>query len=157
MSEFGDEPISPYLPWRPPGCDVEIGPDRLLNEVFTAAERGEFERLKQLAAGGADLHARIEGGATLFMTAVYYGQKEVAAWLLAEGHDIDACDDLGRTALYDAVNYGASEMVDWLLTRGADSRAKTQNGRTPLDLAREKGDQGILRLVEQQRQARKKE
>lgn len=73
---------------------------------------------------------------------------ECVELLLAHGADANAPQHGGWTALHAAVNNRDPRMVSALLARGADPQRANEFGKTPLDLAREKNDAAILRLLQ---------
>lgn len=84
------------------------------------------------------------------------GKMEMVKLLLDEGADINEIgiehptdprfrEDMG-TALHRAVERGQEEVVGFLLERGADAGLKDPMGRTPVDLAKGKGNEKILKF-----------
>jgi ankyrin repeat protein len=73
---------------------------------------------------------------------------ECVELLLAHGADPNGPQHGGWTALHAAVSIPDARMVAALLARGADPRQANDFGQSPLDLAREKNDPAILRLLQ---------
>ena len=91
-----------------------------------------------------------EDGYTAFFWAAYYGHAEVVKLLLTEGNaEVDKSDNDGVTPLYTAVQNGKTEVVKLLLRGGADANIKTNAGHKPLAIAKSKGHQAIVALLEQ--------
>jgi uncharacterized protein len=97
--------------------------------------------LEVLAAGGADLKARLKGQ-TLLHLAAAEGDIEVATWLLDHGADAnagndcaDGCAERGYTPLHAALEFRDDEMTALLLARGARVDAAGADGRTALHAA----------------------
>jgi ankyrin repeat protein len=67
--------------------------------------------------------------------------------LLASGTSVHAQQHGGWTALHAAVNNRDHAMAQVLLAHGANPRQENDFEQTPLDLAREKGDEVLLRLL----------
>lgn len=74
--------------------------------------------------------------------------KEVMELLLSHGVDVNSAQHGGWTALHAAVNNADLGMTKLLLAGGADPRANNDFDQTPADLARAKGDEALLRLLE---------
>lgn len=101
--------------------------------------------LEVLAAGGADLNARLNGQ-TLLHLAAAEGDLEVATWLLDHradpnaGNDCaDGCAERGYTPLHSALEFRDDEMTALLLARGARVDAAGADGRTALHAAAARG------------------
>ena len=86
--------------------------------------------------------------------AVRLGDEPTISALLDGGGNVNGADPRGYTALHYAALLSADgerarEMegkAALLLQRGADPNLHAKNGKTPLDLAKEGGDPGIIRL-----------
>jgi len=72
---------------------------------------------------------------------------EVMQRLLASGASVHSQQHGGWTALHAAVNNRDHAMAQLLLAHGANPRQENDFEQTPLDLAREKGDEVLLRLL----------
>jgi ankyrin repeat protein len=110
---------------------------------------GEFERI---LAEGAELDARNEYGMTPLMIAVTRGHGPLVEWLIERGVDLDDTAKYGLSALMLAVVNGHLDMVETLARAGArtDIRATGAPGfhdRTALDLARDRRDEAMIRLL----------
>jgi len=98
---------------------------------------------------GANLEAAGEGGITPLMSAAANGNLELVAMLLDHGADVNKESPYGWTALAEATLFQRGDVVRFLLERGADPNAKVEFGHHQLlALARAKGDQNIVALLE---------
>mmetsp|Transcript_50686 Transcript_50686/g.99696 ORF Transcript_50686/g.99696 Transcript_50686/m.99696 type:complete len:95 (+) Transcript_50686:489-773(+) len=76
------------------------------------------------------------------------GVRRVAEILLDNGADVNARGHCGRTALLRAVSRNAVETAKLLLERGADAHLSDIIGNSPHIVARERGYQEILSLMD---------
>jgi ankyrin repeat protein len=120
-----------------------------------AARFLEPEIMRALAAGGADLKATMQNGATPLMLAtgmgssqnadrrgiatVDFGKVEPESEVLQAvkaavqlGADVNAANQAGDTALHTAASLGYDTVVQFLADRGAQVNAKNRRGQTPL-------------------------
>lgn len=118
--------------------------------LIMAAYLGHTEVLERLLAAGADLTVLDPGmRATALHAAAYAGRTEAAAVLIDHGIAINQQGPVnGYTALHDAVwqNHLATARV--ILAGGADASIRAKDGQTALDLARAKGHQALVSLLE---------
>jgi ankyrin repeat protein len=115
----------------PPGA-VEIA---AYDGLHKAAATGDVETVRALVAAGANLDARDAHGRTALMVAAHFGHHAAAQ------------------ALIEAIvlgNGGARHIatVDALVTAGADVNLADGRGIRPLSLARERGYDDIVRILE---------
>jgi ankyrin repeat protein len=137
-------------------------PNRL--EMFKAATNGDYKRMKELLAKGADVHVcDMYGNTTLFEAAknghtkivklliangadvneggsipvmCMAGNREIAEILLANGARVNAiCEANGLTALHYAISNGKKEVALLLLGKGASVNTKDCCNDTPLHSA----------------------
>ena len=87
--------------------------------IWTAAEDGNLEAVKQHLAAGADVNSKGElYGGTSLHHAVYEGHKETVELLIAKGADVNARADDGETPLDTAIRKDSSETADLLRKHG---------------------------------------
>ena len=83
-----------------------------------------------------------------FFQAVKAGNREVVSLFLDAGYTADyAATGTGETALLTAVGSGQLAMVDYLISRGASLDRKDFQGQRPLDIALQRGDVPVLKLL----------
>ncbi len=93
--------------------------------------------IEALAAAGADLEARFEGGRTpLHVAAGFSEHPEVIEALVAAGASLEARAGLGMTPLHTAARSSEHpEVIEALVAAGASLEARAEGGRTPLHSA----------------------
>lgn len=114
------------------GCGFLSGP---ISPLISAARSGDVQKIRELAASGADLNA--PGGVngwTPLMHAVHTNQPGSVRTLLDKGAAVDLHAG-GTTALIMAAGYGYTDIVRILLEHGADPKATARNGKTALEAA----------------------
>ena len=125
--------------------------------LHQAIKDGDFDRVKALVEGGADLNrlAYAPGsnsdGATPLHLAAYRGYLEIAEHLIEKGAKVDAASPrMLETPLHDAACNERREgttMAGLLIRNGAKVGAKNIDGYTPLHLAAEKGRRETVELL----------
>jgi ankyrin repeat protein len=104
---------------------------KIKDEVFSAARKGDFNAVKDLLEEYPDLiNTRAAGGWTLLHVA--YDSPELVGYLIDNGAEIDARSDGQWTPLHNQAYRGHIDGVELLLEHGADLEAKTSFGHTPL-------------------------
>ncbi len=116
------------------------------------ASQGGHERVvRQLLAAGADANAQVndetEGPDTALYIAAGKGQLPVVRALLRSGADSETPCTGGRLALHIAAMFDHPAVVAELLLYGADSTAIDATGFTPLDHARQRRRDQVLRVM----------
>ena len=98
--------------------------------IFSAAEIGDFETLKQLVQSGANLDVQNKYGETALITAIDQDYIGIAEYLIEKGADLNITDNDGDTALdfakYSVTCYpsidACQEFVDFLKAKGAKGK-----------------------------------
>lgn len=120
-----------------------------LTALMAASALGQTQRVRDLLASGADVHA-VEPcmGATAIHKAAQSGNTEVLSLLLDHGAFVDQQSPvLGHTALMDAVLHKHKNAVELLLQRGARTTIKNHWQQTALELAQHDGLDEIAQLI----------
>lgn len=105
-------------------ASLEKAPKALLN----AAENGNIDIMQQLLDHGADVNAHPYGNLETIPA-----HRQDKGW---------------GSALHCAVKNHRTEAVSFLLEKGADKKYRNKVGLTALDLARDAGQEDIVRLLE---------
>ena len=99
---------------QPPEPPTANAPD---HPLWSAADRGNIEAVKQHLAAGADVNAKSKYGGTPLSHAVMYDHREIAELLIANGADVNPQDDFGFTPL-DWAKDKSEETADLLRKHG---------------------------------------
>ena len=115
-----------------------------------AANEGHTEMVQALLEAGADVNKGLFGSSK---TALYYaarkGHTETVKLLLQKGADPNGGEGAvaGNAPLLAAIENGHTEVVRALLAAGANVKVTKFEG-TALEIARQKGNTEIIRLLE---------
>uniref|UniRef100_A0A0G4FKU6 Uncharacterized protein n=1 Tax=Chromera velia CCMP2878 TaxID=1169474 RepID=A0A0G4FKU6_9ALVE len=104
-----------------------------------AAERGDFERVRELLISDEDIDVSqcdILGRTALHWTA-FWGAEAETSLLLGRGANVNARNDDQNTPLHVAAHKGQVAVASILLESGADVNARNCYGETPLAVAQE--------------------
>lgn len=93
---------------------------------------------------GVDVNHRDNRGRTAMML---NPDKDMVKELFKAGADINLTDNEGNTALHHALLEYAEDTARYLVKKGADYNRPNNDGRTPMDLAVEKGFEGVLEVM----------
>ncbi|MCL5437047.1 MAG: ankyrin repeat domain-containing protein [Candidatus Dependentiae bacterium] len=96
--------------------DVNVRDFKEKTPLHYAAALGKLKAIEAFLANGAELEARMEGGSTPLLRAVFRRQREVVKLLLKHGADINAKDNRGRGFLHIAVDNDDVELINYILT-----------------------------------------
>ena len=122
-------------------------------ELFKAAKRGDAATVRSLLRAGVSANATDVYGIPVILLAATTSDAETIVALLAAGADVRSKNKAGRKALLYYLNFTerprtSDSLVRSLIEAGADVTAKRYDGVTALDLAREDGDEKIIKLLE---------
>jgi ankyrin repeat protein len=110
---------------------AEADKQKITGELFAAAEKGEFETVKNLLTQYPDMkNVRRNGGWTLLHLS--FGSRDLVKYLIENGLDIEARSDSQWTPLHSQAYGGHTAGVELLLEHGADIEAKHAYNMTPL-------------------------
>lgn len=118
--------------------------------LVMAAYLGHSEIVRMLLEAGADVKAVDPGmKATALHAASYAGRTEAAKLLVQHGIEIDKQGPYnGYTALHDAIWQNNVDVARVLIDAGANLTLKSNDGKTPLDFARSKHANEIVKMIE---------
>ena len=118
--------------------------------LHIAAREGQEETARVLLDAGADVHGGKENSSPLdWAVSAKRPNLKLVKLLIDRGADVNRHDSLFKyTPLHYAAQYGDVELVKLLLNAKADPKAKELHGKTPLDLAKERNHQDIVKLLE---------
>lgn len=119
--------------------------------LVMAAYKGYTEIVRLLLEAGADVTVVDPGmKATALHAASYAGRTEAAKLLVQYGIDIDKQGPYnGYTALHDAIWQNNVDVARVLIDAGANLHLKNHDGQTPLDFARSKHHNEIVKMIEE--------
>jgi ankyrin repeat protein len=117
-------------------------------DIFTAAEQGDLETVKELVQKDPQLVTAVDdGGYSPLHKAAYNNFPHIAEYLVSQGADLNASSGSGSTPLHGAAYYGHPEMVRLLVEWGAEFDVENAGGYTPL-LSAGAGDHAeIVRIL----------
>jgi ankyrin repeat protein len=104
---------------------------KIRNELFQAAQKGDFDTVKNLLTKYPDMkNVKRNGGWTLLHLS--FNSRELIEYLIENGLDIEARSDSQWTPLHSQAYGGHTDGVELLLEHGADIEAKHAYDMTPL-------------------------
>ena len=118
--------------------------------LMLASVRGDVDTVNVLLQAGAKVNAKDSHDRTALIMASQEGHADVVDVLLDAGADANMKSKAGMTALLATAIYGSGPNVAGLLIEKGNVDVSVTNGRyqTALDIAEEKGDVGLVRLLE---------
>jgi serine/threonine-protein phosphatase 6 regulatory ankyrin repeat subunit B len=105
------------------------------NGIVNAAEEQNFQEVKRLVEGGADVNERNSYNSTALHFAAQYGPLEIVQYLVEHNADINGKNWRNETALHYAVKSGSREVVIYLVEHGASVNDINTSDRTNLHFA----------------------
>ncbi len=122
--------------------------DPAVNQLITAAKKGDVQRLDELLASGVEADATAENGDRALNVAAGKGHVEVVRKLLKAGADPNKRDENGFTVLFlVAGGRGSPEIVRVLLDHGADPNIAGTGGAAPLHRTAIHGNLEVAKLL----------
>jgi uncharacterized protein len=137
------------------GADVNMLDAQLYDAVTIAAVADDLATMKAaLALGNKATNITSPYNGTALIAAAHLGHDEVVKILIEAGAPLDHVNNLGWTALIEAVVLGDGgprhqKTLAHLLKAGADRTIADRNGVTPLELARQRGYDEMVKQLEQ--------
>lgn len=137
------------------GSNMNALENQAYDIVTIAAVANDLEVLDTALNNGAspsNITSPYDG--TALIAAAHLGHHEVVKRLIDAGAPLDHINNINWTALIEAVVLGDGgpnhiQTARHLINAGADKSITDGYGRTPLDLARERGYQEMIRLLEE--------
>ncbi|WP_210413155.1 ankyrin repeat domain-containing protein [Leptospira vanthielii] len=115
--------------------------------LFQAVEKGNLQLVEELLSHGVSINAKDSLGNSSLIKAVDEEDLTIAKFLITKGANVNLRNTMGETALYRAIYRGNLELVKLLVTAGAETKVKTVGGISLVDLAEERGEEGILKYL----------
>jgi ankyrin repeat protein len=119
------QPAEPATPTARPTLDQEL---------WSAADKGDAKKLRELLDAGASPDSSDDEGTTALTMVAYDGRLAMVRQLLDHGAKVNVKDKLGYTPLLGALNGGSTAVIKLLIERGADVNIGV-NSKSPLHQA----------------------
>ena len=135
------------------GADVNLLDDKMDSPLLLAGAEGTVGMMKLILQAQPNFSVYNRFGGTPLIPAAERGHVDMVKLLVTTKVDIDHVNHLGWTALLEAIvlsNGGPrhQEIVEVLVDAGADVKIADKEGATPLQHARQKGFQEIVKILE---------
>mmetsp|Transcript_122347 Transcript_122347/g.228649 ORF Transcript_122347/g.228649 Transcript_122347/m.228649 type:complete len:348 (+) Transcript_122347:96-1139(+) len=134
---------------------------KLQDRLVQASRAGDFKKVVDAVAEGADVHSKtLRGQSPLMLASGSHskGAKESVSFLVDTMADIEAKDESGWTPLLHACRNNQQEIVSYLLETNASLKARTNDGKTAVMLAAmDSADSLVISLVQRKAQIDKKD
>ncbi|MFZ1570566.1 MAG: ankyrin repeat domain-containing protein [Thiolinea sp.] len=116
--------------------------------LWLAALAGNIGMVSELVDQGANPRIATRYGETAIHAAAARGHMQIIEFLVKRGVSINARTSNGWTALHHAVRFGHANVANYLVQAGANPRVQTSDaGKTPIDLAMDKNDVRMARIL----------
>src|SRR5579885_2434101 len=120
----------------------------MVRPLYTAAQLGNIEIMRLLISYSADVNMGTVVGETPLSGTVRTGNLAAAEFLIKEAHaSLNTDQDCEDSHLHLAIEYNRLSFVELFLQNGADIFKKNNAGKTPVQLAAEKGWNGITKAI----------
>lgn len=137
------------------GADLQLLENDRYDAVTIAAVADDEATLQTLLSLGASAKlttSRYDG--TALIAAAHLGHDGVVRQLIAAGAPLDHVNNLHWTAVIESIVLGDGgprhqTVLRDLITAGASLRLRDRQGQTPLQLARARGYQAMIKMLEQ--------
>ena len=120
--------------------------DAQTRELLEAVTEGNLPKVKQMLHEGYAVNAQDDDGNTALMFAAE-SEPLIVQTLLRAGADPDHQNRSGNTALMSAVRSEDLDCIRALIDGNASTSLQNREGSNAIDLARQTGNESILRLV----------
>lgn len=117
------------------------------NELITAAEEGDANKIRELLKKGADPNTVNSKKETVLMLAAGSGNRDAVKALLDKGANYKTLNLDDEHALFYAIRSGDYDTVKLLLDKGANTYYTNARGKTPLIEAKNHCDEKVIELV----------
>jgi ankyrin repeat protein len=122
------------------GCaSFAKGEEKVNEQLFRAAKRGEADIVKKLIENGADINAQNSNGQTATMIATYHNDFKTAKVLIEAGADVNIRDHMKNNPFLYAGAEGLIDILELTIKAGADPSITNRYGGTALIPASEHG------------------
>lgn len=112
-----------------------IKPLSLHEELHSAVENNQLNRVKELLNKGADVNIKDQNGIPLLHKAVRNGNEDMVTLLLENKHELNVVDRENKSALHIAAEGGQVKMMDMFIKKGSYIHGKASHNFTPLHAA----------------------
>ncbi|BFP42804.1 hypothetical protein FGF1_36490 [Flavobacteriaceae bacterium GF1] len=121
--------------------------DRDLAPLLYAVRIGDFDRVKELIAKGADVNLVQEGEGTALVMAIRQNRLQIARYLLEKGADPNLGTNSDGHPLWLAARNGDIELVELLVSKGVDVNKKFPGDGSALIQASKNGDLAMAKAL----------
>ena len=139
------------------GVDIDAQDQTCSNPFLFGCINGDLELVRTLVEAGADLRRLTRMGGNGLTPSAEKGHLEVVRYLLENTRiNVNLTNNLGWTALIETIILGdggpvRQQIVELLLVHGAKPGMPDPWGSSPADLARERGYDDIVAILERPR------